>query len=182
MTKVFVVSADDSISVLQREPEAPQRESRLPEILKQLEDPNFSAVKVSDLINEEIALVNMEIRECGHRPIQKSERDNFQATIEALLLLRKTMVKAEKIPDQLNFDGPKFQHFLYLANILFEKAVRDALGKGGKNNVDKIMKNLEDEMAAQMPKIRREVEEIGSSPGGDLSQSGDAKNGSAQSE
>ena len=181
MTKVFVVNADDSISVLQREPETPQRESRLPEILKQLEDPNFSAVEVSDLISQEIALVSLEIQKCEHQPIPKCQRDNFQVTLEGLLLLHKTMVKAEKMPDVLNFDGPKFQHFLCLANMIFEKAVRAALGKNDKTSANKIMKNLEDEMAAQMPEIRRKVEEIGSSPGADPSQSGDAKNASEQS-
>jgi hypothetical protein len=181
MTKVFIVNADDSISVLQREPEAPQRESRIPGIIKKLNDPNVTAFEVSHLISKEIALLTVDIQKCGKDSTRTWQGKRCLDIIETLRFLQKTAVKEEKIPDQLNFDGPKFHHCFRRLNLAFEKAVRDAHGKHGEKSANKIMENLEREFAAQMPEIRREVEEIGSSTGADPSQSEDAKNGSEQS-
>jgi len=181
MTKVFVVNAEGSISVSEREAELPRLDSRLPQIKKKLSDGNFSAAEISRLISQEIALVIIEMQEYADDPTQRERLKAHAAEIRVLRALAKSVSKAPRNDDELNIDGPKLQHFLRRGFEIFEKAVRAALGKNSEGLVDKIMKNAHEGIEAFLQEIRL-GEEISSSPAGDASQSDDATNGSGQFE
>jgi hypothetical protein len=95
MIKVFVVNANDAISVLEGEPGAPKRESKMPEILKKLEGPSFSTGKVRHLIAEEVALLVEEMSEYESDGTPASRVKSCTAQIKALSALEKILEKTE---------------------------------------------------------------------------------------
>ena len=68
---MFVLNVDASISALHRAMQRPQRESRMPKILRRLKDENFSVSEVSLVISQEIALRAKETQEYDHDPTQE---------------------------------------------------------------------------------------------------------------
>lgn len=155
---------------------AQRRRSRLPEIIEYLKDEKRSLVKASRLVSIEIAELVAEMQECRtETELQACVRE--VKTLEALgESINRIPVSVE--PDELNFEGPKWQHFLREMLRMCEEAAEKALGKGKEADVRQIMKNLKDQMAAGMPELRREVKNIGLSTGTDASKSDNAKNGS----
>ena len=68
---MFVLNVDASISVMHREVQLPQRESRMPKILNRLKDDNFSASEIWLFMSRAIALLAKQTQEYDHDPTQK---------------------------------------------------------------------------------------------------------------
>ena len=76
---MFALNVDASISALHRAMQLPQRESRMPKILRRLKDENFSASEVSRVTGQEIALLAKETQEYDHDPTQVRWLKTFPA-------------------------------------------------------------------------------------------------------
>jgi len=77
---MFVLNVDASNNALHRAMQLPQRESRMPKILRRLKDENFSVSDASLVTSPEIAPLAKETQEYDHDPTQ--ERRLTKSTAE----------------------------------------------------------------------------------------------------
>ena len=142
--------------------QVPNRESKLPEILDKLKDPNFSLAEVTRLIAAETTLIAQDIRTCESDGAAAFKRKNSMGQITALRALAETAKAADAWAkrDVLNFDGPKFKFALGKIAGYFKEAALKAL-RGDKSTVNSIMRHWGDILAVHELELRRETEKIG---------------------
>lgn len=162
--KVFVVNANDSISVSEGKPGAPKRDSRMPEILKTLEAANFSAAEVRQLLAEEVALLVKEMSEYESDATPAFGVKSCAAQIKALNALEKLLEKAGRNRDGLNFDAPQFRFVIHRTVRIFKEATEKVLGSN-ETMIQKIMKEFYDELRMNDQDIRRKTAGYSSSSG-----------------
>jgi hypothetical protein len=160
MNRTFVVAVDGSLSVSEQETRPSGRESRIPNILERLKDPNFSAHEVTRLVTEEIALLVQEMREDAYDSTLAFKLKSCSTQIKALRALEKVLEKSERNRDVLNFDGRQFVFAVGRIVDVFMEATQTALGKNYESCSGSIWKHLRDEIGMKEEEIRRETAKI----------------------
>jgi hypothetical protein len=159
MNKTFAVGVDGSISASDPEIRPSERESRIPNILEMIKDPNCSTGKVTQLVTEQIALLVQEMSAYEDDSALALKLKRCSAQIEGLCALQKMLQRSWLNCDGLNFDGP---HFVFAFRGI-GTAIRQAVMKAAGNDRDglSIMKEIRDGIGrweapirAQTPKIR----------------------------
>src|SRR5713226_6576255 len=84
MNKTFAVGVDGSISASDEEAQLFVRESRMPNILERLKDPNYSKDEVTRLVTVEIALLVQEMSEYEYDSTLGFKLKSCSAQIKAL--------------------------------------------------------------------------------------------------
>ncbi|MGA7796383.1 MAG: hypothetical protein WCA19_25415 [Candidatus Acidiferrales bacterium] len=177
MTKNFLVQADGAVTVSKEEPETLVPASRYPEILAKLEDHNSSPEEVLRLIYSEIVTLIMKIKQCGSDAVQVKKVERYRKQIQSLFAAAENYKKSKPAEkgDRLDLDGPAYKWLFNAIVQTMEKATREALGKNNGEMCQKIMNNFHDIMKKEDPRLRRGVQEIGSTTGtkaSDVSESG----------
>lgn len=177
MTTTFLVQANGAVTVSKEELETLVPASRYPEILAKMKDHNSSLDEVMRLIHSEIVTLIMKMKECGSDAVQAKKGERYRKQIQGLFAAAETYMKSKPAEkgDRLNFDGPAYQWLFNSIIETMEKATREALGKNNGEMCQKIMNNFHDIMKKEEPRLRRGVQEIGSTTGtkaSDVSESG----------
>jgi hypothetical protein len=164
--KVFVVNANDSISVSEGKPGAPKRDSKMPEILKTIEGANFSAAEVRHLLAKEVALLVKEMSEYEYDGTLASRVKSCTAQINALGALEKVLEKVGRNEGVLNLNGPQFRYAFFRIRNMFKEATEKVCGH---DSVmwNKIINEFKAELKMNDQEIRRKTAEWYSSSGGD---------------
>ena len=110
MIRSFLVNADGSVSAQEEKPVAERRQSKLPEIIRNLKAGTSSPAEASRLVAIEIAELAIDRDECK----SKAERQAWAGELKVLRALGEFISKHPETVkhDVLNLDGPKFQFFL----------------------------------------------------------------------
>jgi hypothetical protein len=108
MNNTFAVGVDGSISASDKETRPSERESRIPNILEMIKDPNCSPGKVTRLVTEQIALLVQEMSAYEDDSALEFKLKRCSAQIEGLCAMEKMLQRSWLNCDGLNFDGPQF--------------------------------------------------------------------------
>jgi hypothetical protein len=166
---------DGAIQVTNAQTESFPSESKLPEIVKLVSDPNSSAAETLRLISVEIvrllALSN---------PSLNSNFESHNDEIKALRLLARIVKEAgmRSKADVLNFEKPKFKYVLAQTISMLEEATSEVLDDKDRAKTEMIMKRFEDILAEKQQDLRRRTEEIGRESVAQASQSKPSANSS----
>jgi len=135
--------------------QAPNRESKLGEILAKMKDPDVPAAEVTRLIAVELALIIQDMQNCESGAAGALRLRSCMGQVRAL----GAMVEAAKDDDSwanrdvLDFDGPRFQYVLGELVEGFENAAQQALG-GNTTTVKSIMTHFRDILANHDDELR----------------------------
>jgi hypothetical protein len=166
---------DGAIQVTNAQTESFPSESKLPEIVKLVSDPNSSAAETLRLISVEIvrllALSN---------PSLNPNFESLNDEIKALRLLARIVKEAgmRSKADVLNFEKPKFKYVLAQTISMLEEATSEVLDDKDRAKTEMIMKRFEDILAEKQQDLRRRTEEIGRESVAQASQSKPSANSS----
>jgi hypothetical protein len=140
----------------------PNRESKLPEILDIIKDPNFSVSEITRLITVEMTLIAQDMRTYESDRAAGFKLKNCTGQIKALRAVAEAAKEADAWAkrEDLDFDGPKF-NFVYGEFIKDVKKAAQAVLKDDQTTVQSIMKHLRDILAVHEPELRRKTEKIG---------------------
>lgn len=132
----------------------------LSKIIAAMDNPEVSLVEVSKLISREIAESLLKQQLAMEDPSQNHMVKSYNDFIKNLRALGENLKETEELSkkDVLNFDGPKFKHYLERMTGLYKRAIKDA-------GVDQateliIMKQFTDLMATNEEVIRFEVQQV----------------------
>ena len=154
--RTFVMDADGAVSLVKEGSGANKQDSKLPEIMERLKVPNYNPAEVMRLLAGEMFRVFQDTRSSRNdSELEISSREMRQLQTLLSLVLREARRIGDR--DTLNFEGPKFKYAMARILKAIEKAARDAWGKDCEL-VEKMMKNLQDNIEAEMPDIQSQVE------------------------
>src|SRR5271168_984539 len=141
--------------------QAPNRESKLPEILDKIKDPKVSVAEVTRLIAVEMTLITQDMRTCESEGAAVFKLKSCMAQIRALRAVAEAAKEADAWTkrDVFDFDGPKFQYVFGEFSKEFKKAALTVL-RDDTSTVKSIMMHLRDNLAMRDEEIRRETEKI----------------------
>src|SRR5271170_4874018 len=141
--------------------QAPNRESKLPEILDKIKDPKVSLAEVTRLIAVEMTLITQDMRTCESEAAAVFKLKSCMAQIRALRAVAEAAKEADAWTKRavFDFDGPKFQYVFGEFGKEVKKAALTVL-RGDTSTVNSIMLHLHDNMAMREPELQRETEKI----------------------
>lgn len=151
---------DHAMVVTEEEQEAFLPDSKLPEIITKMRDPDSPPGEILRLIAYEICLIVAEGD--PSRNSQVKDRKGEMKALRALAEIVKKNAQRSKA-DFLNFDGPKFQFVFAWLQDQLASAAHEVLGKEDPR-VDAIMKRFNELLDAEGEGIRRRTAEIGRDP------------------
>src|SRR5271163_1189925 len=136
--------------------QAPNRESKLPEILDKIKDPNVSAAEVTRLIAVEMALITQDMRTCESDGAAVSKLKSYTEQIRALRAVAEAAKEADAWTERevFDFDGPKFRFVFGEFLKEFKRAALTVL-RDDTSTVNNIMKHLRDNLAVREEELLR---------------------------
>ena len=157
---------DHAMVVTEEKREAVLPDSKLPEIITKMRDPDSPPGEILRLIAYEIGLIV-----AMGDPTRNSSLKDRKGEVKALRALAEIVKKnaQRSKADFLNLDGPKFQFVLAWIQDLLATAAHAVLGKTDPR-VDAIMKRFNDFLDAEGADLRRRTAEIGRDPGSERSE------------
>ncbi len=160
------LKSDHAMVVTEEKREAVLPDSKLPEIITKMRDPDSPPGEILRLIAYEIGLIV-----AMGDPTRNSSLKDRKGEVKALRALAEIVKKnaQRSKADFLNLDGPKFQFVLAWIQDLLATAAHAVLGKTDPR-VDAIMKRFNDFLDAEGADLRRRTAEIGRDPGSERSE------------
>jgi hypothetical protein len=157
---------DHAMVVIEEEPEAVLPDSKLPEIITKMRDPDSPPGEILRLIAYEIGLIV-----AMGDPTRNSRVKDHNVEVKSLRALAEIVKKnaQRSKADFLNLDGRKFQFVLTCIQDVLATAAHAVLGKTDPR-VDAIMKRFNDFLDAEGEDLRRRTAEIGRDPGTERSE------------
>ena len=141
--------------------QAPNRESKLPEILDKIKDPNVSVAAVIRLIAVEMTVITQDMQTCESEATAVFKLKSCMAQIRALRAVAEAAQDADAWTkrDVLDFDGPKFKFVFGEITKEFKKAALAVL-RDDISTVKSIILQFRDNIAMREEELRRETEKI----------------------
>jgi hypothetical protein len=135
-------------------------DSSIPFIVEKLEDPNYSATEVLQLISVELVHLCQEIgahqKDATAGYMLRTFRARFKALRALADLIRRTETVRTK-EDHLDFDGAKFLYVFGELLKCFDEAIQKTLGWNDRMTEQTAMRNFRDIVARREPEWRRAV-------------------------
>lgn len=139
-----------------------ERDSKLPEIRRMIQDETTSPGKIKRAIAEEIASISALMIKYGNDVsiIEGMKVKVYETQVKALRELGKEIMEADTLShkDFLNMDGKKFKYAISAYTEGMKEAMRTV--KLDETTVNSILNHLRDIMAAREEEIRREIDKL----------------------
>jgi hypothetical protein len=139
--------------------QAPNHQSKLPEILDKIKDPKVPSAEIIRLIAHEMALINQDMRLCETDGAAGFKLKICTERIRALHAVAEAAKESDAC-DVLNFDGPKFI-FVFSEIVNYFKDAAQKVLKDDRTTEQNIMKHFRDNISVNEAELRRKTKRIG---------------------
>jgi len=152
----MVIGSDGTLTV-KEELQVQPRESKLPEIQKELASPDFVVERILRLIAEELVSMGIEMEHCQNQFFRAEQSKRWAAQTKSLQALATAVKEVDAFSkrEQINFDGPKFNRVFDEILACYELAITNQLGGTSGALAQSLIREFRDLIGAHEENLRR---------------------------